>query len=143
MKVPSASTAELDVLHLAAAVRERHHVIAAGRRPTCTGRPSEAAAAATTEYSAWMPALPPNPPPTCGVTTRTVVRSIAERAGELTVEAVRHLGRGPERQPAVGVGLGRAAVGLHRHDGHALVDVAAAHDDVAGAGEPVDRRGRC
>ena len=41
-----------------------------------TGRPVRRAAAATTVYSAWMPALPPNPPPTCGVTTRICAGSI-------------------------------------------------------------------
>ena len=36
-----------------------------------TGRPVRNAAAATTNCSAYSPALPPNPPPTWGVTTRT------------------------------------------------------------------------
>ena len=62
-----------------------------------------------------------------------------ERTGELTVEAVRHLRRCPEREPSVGVDLGRAAVRLHRHHGDALVHVATAHDAI-GAGEAVDGR---
>ena len=37
-----------------------------------TGRPVRSAQAATTVYSECSPALPPNPPPTWGVTTRTV-----------------------------------------------------------------------
>ena len=36
-----------------------------------TGRPNRRAAAATTVYSGCRPALPPNPPPTCGVTMCT------------------------------------------------------------------------
>ena len=60
-------------------------------------------------------------------------RSMLERLGELAVQAVGHLRRRVERQPAVLAGHGGAAVGLHRHDGDALVDVAAAHDDVADA----------
>ena len=37
----------------------------------CTGRPVRSAHAPTTTYSECSPAFPPNPPPTCGVMTRT------------------------------------------------------------------------
>ncbi len=46
------------------------------------------------------------------------------------MQPVWHLGRGPERESSVGPDLGSAAVGLHRYDRHALVDVAPAHHDV-------------
>jgi hypothetical protein len=45
-----------------------------------TGRPVRRAAAATTVYSAWTPALPPKPPPTWGVTTRISAGSIDSAA---------------------------------------------------------------
>ena len=102
-----------------------------------TGRSRWRAAAATAEYSAQMPALPPNPPPTCGAMTWMSRARPCRARRRAAVQAVGHLGRGVERQPAVVAGHGGAAVGLHRHDGHALVDVAAAHDDVADG-----RRGR-
>ena len=65
------------------------------------------AAAATAEYSAQTPALPPKPPPTWGVTTRTVGPFHAEHAGQLLGEPVGHLRRRVEREPAV-VGSGTA-----------------------------------
>ena len=133
MNVPSRAAAELGVLDLAAAVRQRRPGPRCGSAIHGTGRPSCRAAAATAEYSAQSPALPPNPPPTCGAMTRIVARSIPSASASWRLQAVRHLRRGVEREPTVVAGDGGAAVRLHRHHGHALVDVAAAHDDVAAA----------
>ena len=106
-----------------------------------TGRSRWRAAAATAEYSAQIPALPPNAAADLRAIDADAGGVDAERGGELAAQRVGHLGRGVERQPAVVAGDGGAAVRLHRHDGHALVDVAAAHDDVADRLE-VERRRR-
>jgi hypothetical protein len=54
----------------------------------------------------------------------------AERGRHLGLRVVRHLVGGPHRERAVLAGRSREPVRLHRRHGHALVDVAAAHDDI-------------
>ena len=63
----------------------------------------------------------------------------AERDGEQLAQEVRHLRRAVDDQPAVVAGRGGRRVRLHRRHGHALVHVAATHDDV-GVGEDVGVR---
>ena len=75
----------------------------------CTGRPVRSAHAPTTTYSECRPALPPNPPPTCGVTTRTFSGSRLERRAELAVHQVGHLVRDPQRQAPVSASTSAAA----------------------------------
>ena len=93
-----------------------------------TGRPVRSAQAPTTTYSECRPALPPNPPPTCGVTTRTFScsRLSAEQNWPWTRCGIWFDTHSVTR-PVSGVDLGRGAVRLHRNDRHALVDVGAAH----------------
>ena len=93
-----AAAAELDVLDLRPAVRQGEHVLAARRHPRRPGRPRRCAAAATTICSGYSPALPPKPPPTCGVTTSDLRRAARPSArGEQLVQEVRHLRRAVDR----------------------------------------------
>jgi hypothetical protein len=99
VNVPSLRAAELDVLDLPrlcasatmSSLRVDIHV---------TGSAERCASAATTCLLGVQPALPPKPPPTCGVTTRSCDLSVRARAQQ-PVQQVRHLGAAVERQPAV------------------------------------------
>ena len=144
MKRAVAGDTELDVLHLAAAVRHRLHVLGAGGHPHHRPARAAAAATATTVYSGCRPALPPKPPPTWGVTRWIGSAAMPVRRRQLLVDVVRELVRRPDGEAAVGARGGGEAVRLHRRHGDALVDVAAAHDDVGDAprGRAPDRSTR-
>ena len=64
--VPSRVQAELDVLHLAAAVRHRDAGSRSGSRPTSPAGCSRRRGRDRDACSAASPGLPPNAPPTCG-----------------------------------------------------------------------------
>ena len=107
-----------------------------------TGRCSRCAAAATTICSGYMPALPPKPPPTNGVTTRISLVSTPSARGQQVVQEVRHLRGAVDEQASVVGDRRRCAVRLHRRDCDALVDVPATHDHVGVAEQTVvDRIG--
>ena len=136
--------AELGVLDLAPAVGERHEVVAAGGMPR--HRPADmASGGGHGRVLGADPGLAAEA--TADLRGDHVDRALgqAQRLRQLADEGVGHLGRGVEREGAVLAGDGGAAVGLHRDDGDALVDVAAAHDDLAvvaqldGLGSGVDQ----
>ncbi len=78
------------------------------------------AAAAVTTWSAIPPcAFPPNPPPTCGVITRTVSSGTCSERAKLKARAVRHLRRQPHDEAPVAVRYGERGVAFHRSHGEA------------------------
>ena len=133
-----AAAADLGVLHLAAAVGERLHVLAARRHPhdRSSERPRRGG---DDRVLGVQPGLAAEPATDLWRGDVDVGGVEPERLGELGVQPVRHLGRRPHAEPTVRRDRGRAAVGLHRRDGHPLVDVAAAHDDVGDRVEVDDR----
>ncbi len=128
-EVAVAGATQFGVLDLAATVGKCLHVVAARRHPH--HRPTGAASGRGDHGVLGVDTgLAPEPtadlwrdhPDLCGLHP--------EHARELDVQSVRHLRRGPEREASVGIDLGGAAVGFHRHHRHALVDVATANDRV-------------
>ena len=133
-----AAAADLGVLHLAAAVGERLHVLAARRHPhdRSSERPRRGG---DDRVLGVQPGLAAEPTADLWRGDVDVGGVEAERLGELGVQPVRHLRRRPHAESTVRRGSGRAAVGLHRGDGHPLVDVAATYDDVGDRVEVDDR----
>ena len=121
--------AELGVLHLAAAVRQRPHVFAARRHPH--DRTVERARRLGDDDVFGMHAgLAAEAAADLRGDDVQLLRPPAECTGQLTPQHVRHLGGRPHGDATVVGRRRRAAVGLHRHDRHPRVDVAPADDDV-------------
>ena len=133
-----AAAPDLGVLHLAAAVGERLHVLTARRHPH--DRTSERPRRGGDDRVLGMqPGLAAEPAADLWRGDVHIGGVEAQCLGELGVQPVRHLRRRPHAQPTVRRGSGRAAVRLHRGDGHPLVDVPAADDDVGDRVEVDDR----
>jgi hypothetical protein len=124
-----AGAAELDVLDLRAAVRQGEHVLAA------RGHPGDGSAESVGQRGHHLllgvhARLAAETAADVGRDDAQLVGLQSERAAQQPVQHVWHLGAAVDDQPAVVGHVRRRAVRLHRGDGHALVDVAAAHDHI-------------
>ena len=122
-----ALAAELDVLDLPAAVRQRQHVFAARRRPH-DGSLQPLGRRGDDHLLGVHAGLAAEPAADERGDDSDLVLVDAERAGQQVVQEVRHLRRAVDEQPTVVVDRRRGAVRLHRRDGDSLVDVATADD---------------
>ena len=122
--------AELDVVDVAAAVPHRDHVLGAGLRPLHRAAEQERGLG-DDEVLDDHPGLGAEATADRRVRAAHDLGVEPELGGELVAHAVRALGRGPEREPALGLaGNGHDPGRLHRHRRDPLVDDAHRHHDV-------------